>query len=115
MDTKRSYDTREVAGTLVPIGLVLFILLPLLLWSKVLSWPFAIRITYFSLLTSFVVLGFYLSIRYAWYFMVTLPRETRRLNAELEDESKRLRAVNARNPKNKERNTIRKRRKRKRK
>lgn len=113
MEAKRSYDTKEVAGALIPIGVILFILIPPLLCGKVLSWSFTPRIIYLSLLTTFVVLGFYLSIRYAWYFMVTLPRETRKLNAELEEESKRLRAVNARNPKNKERNTRRRRRKRK--
>lgn len=113
MGTKKHYDTKEVAGTLIPIGLVLYILFPPLLWGKVPFWPFEIRIIYLSLLTAFVVSGFYLSIRYAWYFLVTLPRETRRLNAEIEEHSKRLRELNARNPKNKERNARRRRRKRK--
>lgn len=113
MSTKKHYDIREVVGTLVLIGLVLYVLFQPLLWCNVLSWPFTIRIIYLSLLTALVVLGFYLSIRYVWYFLVTLPRETRRLNAELAEESKRLRAVNARNPKNKERNARRRRKKRK--
>ena len=113
MSTKKHYDTREVVGTLVLIGSVLYILFMPVLLGKVFSWPFAARTIYLSLLTALVLLGFYLSIKYAWYFLVTLPRETRRLNAELEEYSKRLRELNARNPKNKERNTRRRRKKRK--
>lgn len=110
---KMWYSEAEVIGSLLPIGISLFFLSPPLLCGEVLSWPLEARIIYFSLLTALVVLGFYLSIKYVWYFTVTLPKETRRINAELEEESKRLREVNARNPKNKERNARRRRRKRK--
>ena len=106
----KGIEQREV---LLPLWLATCVMVIPVIAGYFMTWSIVVQISYLSVLGAIVALGMIFSVRYLWCIFVTIPRETRRMNAEMDQYHQMYKEMYKRNPENKSRNRRRRRRKRK--